>query len=239
MPIRFALYQNPFKKQVQELIARVVPVKCVGEQDVFDRMLQRNNGLTASEILAVMEEYALALEYLLQEGYAVHTPLFKMDASIQGKFEGPDDHFDPHRHQIRLNLTPGPRLRKLLTRQKARRIAPSEPHPQINRFDQFDAQLSSRELRAGDPVQLRGLRLKINPQAPDEGVYFLSANGTEYKVDQLLTNEPRQLILMTPRRLPLGHYRVEVRCRVGNSVQLRCHTYPYQLQCCPSADGAS
>ncbi len=37
MPIRFALYRNPFKKHEEELVARVIHRACADDQEVMIR----------------------------------------------------------------------------------------------------------------------------------------------------------------------------------------------------------
>ncbi|MDF9800265.1 hypothetical protein OKW21_005528 [Catalinimonas alkaloidigena] len=235
MPIRFALYRNPFRKHQEELVARVVHHSCAGDKEVLDMMMLRNNGLTRSEVMAVLEEYTVALEYLLRDGYSIHTSLVKLEASIKGKFRGADDRFDPKRHKVCLNASPGKRLRKLLQGEKAYRQERSCPQPYIEDFKHFDSQLPAHSFLPGIPVRLTGSHLKINPEQEDEGIFLKAANNTVWKVSQLVTNFPGELLFMMPEDMPAGTYLVEVRCRVGNSTELRSDTYIHPLSCSPSA----
>ncbi|MEK6476248.1 DNA-binding domain-containing protein [Catalinimonas sp. 4WD22] len=235
MPIRFALYRNPFKKNKEELVARVVHHSCAGDKEVMDMMMLRNSGLTRSEVIAVLEEYAVALEYLLQDGQSVHTSLIKLEASIKGKFRDEHDRFDPKRHKVCLNASPGKRLRKLLKGEKAYRQEPSCPQPYIEDFKHFDSQLPVHGFLPGIPVRLTGSHLKINPDMEDEGIYLKAANNAVWKVSQLMTNFPGELLFMMPEDIPAGTYQLEVRCRVGNSTELRSDVYSPSLSCSPSA----
>ncbi|MFP4090971.1 MAG: DNA-binding domain-containing protein [Cyclobacteriaceae bacterium] len=235
MPIRFALYPNPFKKDKEEMIARAVPRACAGDEEVMEMILRRNSGLSRSEVMAVLEEYTLALECLLREGYSVHTSLMKLDASIQGKFRDRDDRFDAKRHRICLNITPGKRLRGLLKGEKAYHIRPSAPRPVISQFIHFDAQLPEHSFLPGMLIRLTGHRLKVNTQNPDEGIFVKAENQQAWKVAQYITNEPAQLFFMMPADLPAGTYSLQVHCRVGNSTELRKDVYPHLLSCQPSA----
>jgi hypothetical protein len=235
MPIRFALYANPFQKDSEELVARVVPEGCLGDKDVLEMILRRSNGLSRSEVEAVLEEYGLALEYLLREGYSVHTSLMKLDVSIQGKFRDEKDRFHSKRHKLRLNITPGKRLRKLLKGETAYRKEPSAPHPCITGLAHFEPQQAEHQIRPAMLLSLSGHRLKINTQTEDEGIYLMADRQHPLKVAQLITNTPGQLVLLLPADLPAGQYRLQLRCRVGNSTELRQDTYSELLHCQPSA----
>ncbi len=194
-------------------------------------MMLRNHGLTRSEIIAVLEEYTVALEYLLKDGYSIYTSLLKLEASIKGKFRDENDRFYPKRHKLCLNARPGKRLRKLLKGEKAYRKDPSAPRPYLEQFVRFDSQLPEHCFLPGIPVRLHGWRMKINTQTTDEGIYLKAENNQVWKVGQLLTNTPSQLLFMMPDDMPSGTYQLEVRCRVGNSTELRADMYDHPLIC--------
>jgi len=234
MSVRFALYDNPFNKASDQQVARVVPQGCAGDEEVLEMIMVRHNGLSRSEVVAVLEEYAVAIEYLLQRGHSVHTSLMKIEASIQGKFEGREA-FNPKKHQLCLNMTPGKRLRHALREVKAKRIHPSSPRPWITSFQPFDAQLPPDSFLPGSPVQLRGRRLKVRPANTDEGVFLIGEDRKTYRIDYLVTNEPRRLIFMIPNDLPAGSYQLEVRARCGNSTELRRDRYEDSLHCLSAA----
>jgi hypothetical protein len=235
MPIRFALYANPFKKDQPERVARVVPKACLGDEDVLEMMLHRNTGLSRSEIMAVLEEYGLALEYLLQEGYSVHTSLMKLETSLQGKFRDENDRYDPKRHRLKLNITPGKRLRAVFKNQKAYRQAATTPRPRIEVLLHFDPELPPHHLQPGMALRLQGHHLKVDPAREDEGIFLLAAGQPSLKIRQLITNTPSELLVVLPTELPASTYRLEVRTRVGNSTELRTGTYPQPLSCHPDA----
>jgi hypothetical protein len=70
--------------------------------------------------------------------------------------------------------------------------------------------LTDGTLSAGGVLDIAGSRLKVYPDLPDDGVYFVSLEGTEYKAITLVENKPARLIVMLPP-LPPGAYTLEVR----------------------------
>lgn len=44
---------------------------------------------------------------IIQEGRSVFTPVINIRFSVKGSFNGMDDDFDEHRHEKKINITPG------------------------------------------------------------------------------------------------------------------------------------
>ncbi|MDR1223170.1 MAG: DUF4469 domain-containing protein [Tannerella sp.] len=82
-----------------------------------------------------------------------------------------------------------------------------------------------------DRIMQRGTTL-TRPDLPDDGVYFIDADGNEYKAITLVENKPSRLIVMLPA-LSSGSYALEVRTHFINSAvpgkQLRKAQYAKPL----------
>jgi hypothetical protein len=76
--------------------------------------------------------------------------------------------------------------------------------------------LTDGTLSAGGMPGIAGSRLKVFPDLPGDGVYFVNADGGEYKVTTLVENKPARLIVMLPS-LPPGAYTLEVRTHYTSS----------------------
>jgi hypothetical protein len=76
--------------------------------------------------------------------------------------------------------------------------------------------LTDGTLTAGSVLDITGSRLKVYPNRPDDGVYFIDAGGKEYKAVSLVKNKPSRLIVMLPALSP-GSYTLEVRTHFVNS----------------------
>lgn len=114
MPLKYALFDNPVTADPTDRMAVVQLDTTYSEDDVFARMVSRGSTVTRAEALSVLEEYALAVEQLLGEGGgSIATPLFVLTLSIVGVFTSEDDSFDPARHQVKICITPGVRLRQI------------------------------------------------------------------------------------------------------------------------------
>ena len=138
-------------------------------------------------------------------------------------------------HLLRLNITPGKRLRQQLKGEKAYRKEPSAPRPYIESLSHFEPQQPLHHVRPGMLLSLSGHHLKVDPQSEDEGVYLMADRQRVWKVAQLITNVPSQLVFLLPAELPTGQCRLQVRCRVGGSTELRQDTYRESIYCKVSA----
>jgi hypothetical protein len=77
--------------------------------------------------------------------------------------------------------------------------------------------LTDGTLSACGALDIAGSRLRVYPDQPDDGVYFIASDGTEYKASTLIENKPARLIVMIPA-LPAGVYTLEVRTHyISNS----------------------
>jgi hypothetical protein len=76
----------------------------------------------------------------------------------------------------------------------------------------------------GNIGELTGSRLRYDPAAADEGIFFVpAAGGAETKVDFVQLNKPASQVFMVPA-LVAGEYKLEVRARVGGAIQFRTGT---------------
>jgi hypothetical protein len=63
--------------------------------------------------------------------------------------------------------------------------------------------------------RLNGHRLKFDQADPQQGVFLVTANGTENRVELLAKHTPKELIFRVPAGLASGDYRLEVRAIFG------------------------
>ena len=56
---------------------------------------------------------------------------------------------------------------------------------------------------------------------PTGGVFLVRANGTATRVDTYKTNKPNQQLFVVPATLTAGTYRLEVRSKAKESMQIK------------------
>ncbi len=115
MSVKYALFENHLTSDPDDYMAKVQRLETKSIEDVIDAMISRGSTVTKAEALSVLEEYSAALEALLLDGHSINTPVFNLIPSIKGVFFGKDDPFDAARHQVRIRINPGVRLRQIQT----------------------------------------------------------------------------------------------------------------------------
>ncbi|MFV0378741.1 MAG: DNA-binding domain-containing protein [Mangrovibacterium sp.] len=229
MPLHFALFENHLTPDPTDFMAVVQNLPSKTQDDVMNLMVSRGSTVTKAEALAVFEEYALAIELLVRDGNSVNTPLFNLSPSIKGVFHSETENFNPAIHTVRLNITPGTRLRQMAQNVSVSRVHGASPQPDPLYLDDLGSGTRNDTLTPGNIAQLKGSRLKFDPADVLQGIFIQSTDGvSETRVQTVSNNKPSQLDFLVPA-LAAGTYRVEVRALVHHSKNLRKGILPVEL----------
>ena len=214
MPIKYVLRENNLSDDPDDYMARIRHVGIARMKTIIERMIQRGSTVTRADIVSVLENYYATIESLLLEGMSVTTPLDHFSLSVKGIFRGADDTFDPARHRLHATIIAGPRLRKAL-REGGEMVKEEMIKPTPNPVDYVDLNSGERNgtLTPGGMGRLIGHRLKFDPADPQQGIFFIAADGTERRVSVVGKNKPGELLFLVPEELTAGAYRLEVRVR--------------------------
>ena len=222
MALNYALIDNPMTADLNDRMAVTQVSETFSLEDVFDEMTRQGSTVTKAEGLAVFEEFSRALERLLKNGNSVVTPLFNLSFSIPGVFMGDEDVFDPSRHQVKLRINPGIRLREIEKAVSVTKVQAEKRKPVLLHFFDTSSETQDSIFTAGGGGRLTGSMLKFDEAEADQGIYFVNvANGNAVKVQgKLLRNKPGELIFINPV-LPAGTYYLEVRAVLKNGKDIR------------------
>jgi hypothetical protein len=129
---------------------------------------------------------------------------------ISGVFTSITDSFDPSRHSIRATLSPGLLLSEKMQKVRLEKTLQPLPSPVILEFLNINTNTTNSVLTPGGIGQIVGEELKFNPNNPQEGIFFVAADGTETKVQIIASRTEGKLVFSIPT-LPAGNYTLEVR----------------------------
>lgn len=190
--------------------------------DVFKRMTREGSTITKAEALAVYEEITQIIYDFLTEGDSVTTPLVNLRSTVSGRFEGPEDNFDPSRHQVRVQSSPGNRIRGAADEISAEKIDATERQPAPKHYHDHGSEEQDQVITPGDGARITGSLLKFDEEDEDQGIFFINVDdGTITRTNgSILKNKPGELIFVNPD-LPAGTYRLEVRSNVEYSSNIR------------------
>jgi hypothetical protein len=121
---------------------------------------------------------------------------------ISGVFTSITDSFDPSRHSIRATLSPSLLLSEKMQKVRLEKTLQPLPSPVILEFLNINTNTTNSVLTPGGIGQIVGEELKFNPDNPQEGIFFVAADGTETKVQIIASRTEGKLVFSIPT-LPL------------------------------------
>lgn len=221
--IKYTTIENVLTPDPNDYYPQVQITGRAGRDELVERMLSMGSTVTRADLLAVMDLLDEATLTLIKEGYRVDLAgIVDLYPRLQGVFNGPGDGFDKSRHTISVSANPSQgfiaRVRADAAVQKEESVTPT---PALLQFMDAASHEANGPLTPGNIGALTGSRLKFDPAAADEGIYFLgTSDGSETKVTTVSSNKPGQLVFLVPA-LPSGQYDLQVRARVRGGKDLR------------------
>lgn len=224
MTIKYHLHKNHLPNGADSYRARVEYVRVMNLEGVLDRMVSQHSSITRADMLAVLEEFLVAVLQLLLDGMRVVTPFGEFGLTIKGSFASMEDKFHAGRHQVELVLKPGKRLeREFKGQARARKVEGKVPYPTPRRYINLANPAAADRLIPGQMARLTGAHLKYDPADERQGLFLVPLTagldsrptGPAVRVSQVGHNTSRQLIFLLPLDLPPGPYRLEVRAVFG------------------------
>lgn len=227
MSIKYSLVENLLTPDPNDYYPQVQLTGRAGQDELADRMLSLGSTVGKADVLAVLSLLDEATEALVLEGYRVDLAgIVDVYPRMQGVFNGPGDGFDKSRHTLGVTANPSPgfisRIRQDASVSKEETV---KPVPNPIEFRDAATGNSNGPVTPGNIGTLSGSRLKLDPAAPDEGIYFIaSTGGAVTKVATVSTNKPGQLVFLIPAGLASGEYSIQVRSRIFGSAETRIGT---------------
>jgi hypothetical protein len=227
MPIKYSLIENLLTTDPNDYYPQVQLSGRVGKDAIADRVLSMGTPVSRADLSQLIELIRDAVRDLLLEGYRVDLAgIVDVFPRMQGAFEGSADCFDRSRHTLGVSTIPAPGFISMV-RSDAMVTKEVTPRPKPHPLEYCDAAVGmiNGPVTKGNIGTLRGSRLKFNPIASDEGIYFVDpAAGVATKVDIISTNKPGRLVFVVPDTLVSGEYNIQVRSRMYGSIDVRYGT---------------
>ena len=219
--LQFSLSENLLTPDPNDYIAVPANVRVYHFEEVLQRINIRYTGLTPTQLLAASKELFEEIGLIVENGDGVNTPIVNIYPGMAGVYNGATDNFDPKRHRCRANLTAGTQLNAAVKKIKTEKIVVPEALPYILEVKDILSGTVNEILTPGGVIQLRGCKLKLAPELPDDGIYLTEENGSVTKLPVLVENKPARLMAMIPADLPQGIYTLEVKASATTSKPLK------------------
>jgi len=176
--IKYALLENNLVASPNGCVAVVTTDGTKDLNDILNLMVAEGSGLTRPQALAYFEKLSQIVEYFLEAGYKISTPLFQIRPAIRGVFDNPEDTFDPSRHKLHFSTSSGLRLEKLAAQTKLEKTKTdiAQQVPVINNFyNEIKKTINTAAISNGSGV-ITGKWLKFDPGDNRLGIFFIPIN---------------------------------------------------------------
>ncbi|MBG8554377.1 DNA-binding domain-containing protein [Hymenobacter guriensis] len=214
MPIRYSLIENKLTAAPDDYRGQVQHNGSVTIEDILQKIARPGSTVTTAEGLAFWEELSQAVAAEIQAGNRVVSDLFVVSLGLTGTFDSAQDQFDAARHQLRVRVSPGIRLRRAEQGLTVEQVRADAVQPVLDQAEDFTSNTTNDKLSKGGTVRLTGSRLKFDAADTKQGIFLVAANGTETRMTRVLTNKPSELLFLVPTAQVAGQYRVVVRAKV-------------------------
>ena len=228
--MKYYLVENPLVEG--KYYAKVSPTGTYFEEDLIQYMLEKGTGQSESDIRAVITLWNNSILELAKRGYYVNTALEQRRPDIKGSFENEEDSYDPNRHQIKVDVIATNQFNKGFRDMSVEKVndVADRTNPVPSKFIDHGSDTINEVLTSGGFGQLTGRRLKFDPEAVDEGLYFIAEDKSEAKVTTVVKNNPSEIIFGVPESLAPNFYQLQVRNRFNKSIDLRVSTLTVDLE---------
>lgn len=215
MALTYTLHPYKLKEDSKDYRAMIKNRRVYSLNRVIKEMGSRHSVLTEAEMEGIILQFFDAVEYILKDGGTVSTPLFTARCSIAGTFTGPDDSFYRNRHQVKINLKPGSRLKDLSEDIKTHKVHSSLPKPLVYTFTDMNTGTVNSQLTPGGAAIIKGKQMRYNPDDGQQGIFLVNSTRLEFKVETVHINTFSQAMMMIPANLQPGEYRLQVRSKMN------------------------
>lgn len=215
---QYSLRDNPLTEAPDDKIAHLEGVKSFSKDEIIERILNRGNTMTRTDLLAAINAYAEEIIFITAEGNTVNTPLINTSLTISGVFINNDDTFDPRRHTLKVNVTAGTALKEAAGKIRLTKVQGTSSTPWITTVHDtlLPANDTTNVVKMGSVIELTGARLKFDMADSEQGVFFIK-NGIETRLMQIIENKPSHILAILPATVTEGAYTVELRTRVSTN----------------------
>lgn len=224
MPIQYSLKDNHFTSDPDDYYPQVEITQSADLDAVAERMAKLGSTVTLIDIVAVLKALEMTCLDLVLEGKRVNFGnLVDIYPRMTGTFEGLDDEYDPARHKVGADASVSARfLKQIHAQATVQKLEASVPTPAPLSFTDVAEETTNTVYTPGGIGTLVGARLKFNPAADDEGIYFINTQDQtqQTKVSTVAKNKPSQLMFMIPPGVSGSQY-IEVRARIRGGDELR------------------
>ena len=183
-------------------------------EDIAEIITKERSEFRKETIMSILNMRDKAVKELIEQGVSFMDGLVQISPRVSGVWETENSPYDEKVHKRTVDLIPTADLRTTLEAIGVKVLGTKEESARITAITDTATGLKDGTLTIGDDIIIEGDKLKIDETDSAQGVFFKTADDTEYKTERRLSvNKPSQLIARVPKEVPEGKVTVIVRTK--------------------------
>jgi hypothetical protein len=192
-------------------IAIPVSKGSIGEEGIAKAIVKMGSTVGEIDVLAVMRGLNKAVTSLSEMGFTINLPLFRTSFSMTETYNADGTPAQGGKNKVKINLHKGSKLSEAESNLRTERTNPPADALTVYMVRDNESDTADDKLTPGGSFEVYGNGLKIDGDDPACGLYFVDADGKEYKAGKFTAkgNIPKMLSAMIPQLEP-GQYQIKV-----------------------------
>ena len=207
-------------------------------EDIAEIITKERSEFRKETILNILNMRDKAVKDLIEQGVSFMDSLVQISPRVSGVWKTENSAYDEKIHKRTVDLIPTADLRTALEAIGVKVLGVKESSARITEITDTATGLKDGTLTIGDDISIEGDKLKVDEKDAEQGVFFKTADGTEYKTARRLSvNLPSQIIARVPKEIPAGTVTVIVRTKyTGGAIKLKeVREITFKLSCTAKA----
>lgn len=204
------LYDNQLTEDPNDYFGKVKTNGNVTNADIARHIVNEGSELKEETIYHILTLGDKIKAKLLAQGYSLNTPLCYGRVSVAGAFNGSSAQFDKGKHKLLANFTQGAELRSTLASISVDVLGVAPTGPIIGKVEDSLSGTFDSVITPNNVIKITGNKIKVEGNDATVGLWFVNtADNSKTKVEQLISNDPKEVVAMVPA-LPKGEYELQL-----------------------------
>lgn len=216
--LKFMLIKNPFNDEGL-FIPRVVSQSGMSFEELLQDM-EDNTAIRKQDLRLAITQFRDAIIRNLVRGNKIETPIGSFKPTVRGSFESPDESFNTgvsttnHRVEVIINAD-NDLVDEFARNVTLERLQETSVKIPVILSAENTTKSKDNNMHYKDVLAIHGTFLKFDPEAEDEGIFWVDKDGEMVKSDSYSMNTKTNIHCQIPELAP-GTYRIELASRGGN-----------------------
>ncbi|MFC2330810.1 MAG: DUF4469 domain-containing protein [Treponema sp.] len=180
-------------------------------EDIAALITKERSEFRPETILNILDMRDKAVLGFIRDGLSFMDGVSQISPRVAGVWETENAQFDEKIHNRTADMIPTMELRNIFDKITVKVLGAKEDSAKIASVTDTVTGLKDGTITIGDDIMIEGEKLKINEDDVEQGVFFITEDGSEFKTERRLSiNKPSQLMARVPKNVPEGKVTIKV-----------------------------